>query len=391
MDYDLIVIGGGVSGIAAAAQAAQAGRRVLLLEAGERLGGCVHTWWPREDFWLELGAHTAYNSYGALLGLQGGDDPYGQLIARAKVGYHFFEAGRPRSPMSRLSFLEAALHLPRGLGKPKAGRSVRDYYSALLGTGNWRRLLAPAFAAVLSQPADDYPADWLFRRKPRVKAAPRKFTHAAGLQGWLESLVAARGVDVALGHGVTAVEAAPGGARVVFDDGAVLARRVLIATPAQEAGRLLAPFVPDLASRLAATPVAEIATRAVVLPRTAVRLPPVAGLIGGDDAFYSAVSRDYLPHPEWRGFAFHFKPDCLDADGQRRRMAEVLGCRVEDFTHETVKVNRLPRLDPASVDLAAALGERLAGGPVDLVGNYLNGLSLGDAAQYAVDRAGRPG
>ena len=68
-DYDSIIIGGGVSGIVAAATATRAGHKTLLLEAGNRLGGCVHTWRPTEGFWLELGAHTAYNSYGAMLAL----------------------------------------------------------------------------------------------------------------------------------------------------------------------------------------------------------------------------------------------------------------------------------------------------------------------------------
>ncbi|MCU0934160.1 MAG: FAD-dependent oxidoreductase, partial [Thiobacillaceae bacterium] len=65
--YDCIVIGGGASGLVSASRLAGAGRRVLLLEASDRLGGCIHTWRPQADFWLELGAHTAYNSYAPLL------------------------------------------------------------------------------------------------------------------------------------------------------------------------------------------------------------------------------------------------------------------------------------------------------------------------------------
>lgn len=39
MDYDVIVVGGGGAGLSAAIMAAQAGARVLVLEAGERVGG----------------------------------------------------------------------------------------------------------------------------------------------------------------------------------------------------------------------------------------------------------------------------------------------------------------------------------------------------------------
>lgn len=379
-DFDLVVIGGGVSGITAAAYAKRAGREVLLLEAADRLGGCAHTWHPVTGFWLELGAHTAYNSYGALLALNP-DAGFGNLIPRAKVGYHFFADGKVQSPFARLSFLEAALKLPFALGRSKAGQDVEHYFTRLLGRGNWQKLLAPAFAAVLSQPAGPYPAEWLFKRKARVKAAPRKFTHAGGLQGWLGELVS--GVEVRLGQVVDGLTVDADGVRLQTSEGVVSAREVVIATQLDITAKLLAGVAPDLAARLGATPMADIETHAVMVPASKVTLPPVAGLIGADDAYYSAVSRDYLPHPEWRGFAFHFKPGRLDAEGRRRKIAEVLGCQPADFVHETEKTNRLPALTPASVELAARLHDRLAATPVRLAGNYLNGLSLGDAAVYA--------
>jgi predicted NAD/FAD-dependent oxidoreductase len=382
--YDTLIIGAGVSGITAAAHAAKAGRDVLLLEAGDRLGGCVHTWQPVDDFWLELGAHTAYNSYGALLDLNP-DAAFANLIARAKVNYHFVEDGRLASPFARLSFLDAAMHLPFGLGVKKDGLDVETYFSRLLGARNWRTLLAPAFAAVLSQPAGPYPAQWLFKRKQRNKAAPRKFTHAGGLQGWLAELAA--GVTVRLSSPVDSLAVTGGGVEVGTAGETLAARRVVLATPLDVAARLLAGIAPDLAERLAQTPMADIETHAVVLAADKTRLPPVAGLIGGDDDYFSAVSRDYLPHPKWRGFAFHFKPGRLDEAAKRQRIAAVLGCKVADFAYETAKTNRLPRLTPASIALAAELEARLAATPVSLVGNYLNGLSLGDAAQYAADHS----
>ncbi|NTV95705.1 MAG: FAD-dependent oxidoreductase [Thiobacillus sp.] len=380
LEHDLVVIGGGVSGVTAAAYAQRAGRKVVLLEAGDRLGGCCHTWHPVDGFWLELGAHTAYNSYGSLLALNP-DAGYGNLIPRAKVGYHFVKDGHTESPFARVGFLEAALRLPIGLGRKKAGLDVETWFTGLLGPGNWRRLLAPAFAAVLSQPAGPYPAEWLFKRKDRVKAAPRKFTHAGGLQGWLTEL--AGGLDVRLGQRVDGLAVETEGVRLRLAEAELHAREVAIAAPLDVAAGLLGSVLPDLAARLGATVMAEIETYAVVVPAAMVELPPVAGLIGADDAYYSAVSRDYLAHPQWRGFAFHFKPGRLDAEGKRAKIAEVLGCRTADFAYETEKINRLPALTPTSVGLARELRAGLAGTPVRLVGNYLNGLSLGDAAVYA--------
>ena len=102
--YDCIVIGGGASGLVSAARLARSGRRILVLEAADRLGGCIHTWRPRADFWLELGAHTAYNSYAPLLEALADRGRLGDLLTREKLGYRFFEQdGSTTSPMRRLN------------------------------------------------------------------------------------------------------------------------------------------------------------------------------------------------------------------------------------------------------------------------------------------------
>ena len=60
---DVIVIGGGVSGLAAAATLTAAGRRVILLEARDRLGGRIHTVHdPSLEMPIELGAEFIHGS-----------------------------------------------------------------------------------------------------------------------------------------------------------------------------------------------------------------------------------------------------------------------------------------------------------------------------------------
>jgi monoamine oxidase len=54
---DVVVVGGGVAGLAVAGRLAEAGRRVILLEARGRLGGRVHTVLdPAGEHPIELGA-----------------------------------------------------------------------------------------------------------------------------------------------------------------------------------------------------------------------------------------------------------------------------------------------------------------------------------------------
>jgi len=56
-DADVLVVGAGMAGLAAAERLAAAGRRVLVLEARDRIGGRIHTAHdPDLDVPVELGA-----------------------------------------------------------------------------------------------------------------------------------------------------------------------------------------------------------------------------------------------------------------------------------------------------------------------------------------------
>lgn len=388
--YDCIVIGAGASGLVSAARLSRAGRRVLVLEAADRLGGCIHTWRPQADFWLELGAHTAYNSYAPLLEALADRGRLGDLLTREKLGYRFFEKdGSTASPMKRLSFLEAAFSLPFGIGKAKPGRSVAEWFGGLLGKGNYRRLLSPAFAAVLSQPADSFPAEWLFRRKPRMKEAPRKYTFPGGLQGLLETLAQGAPFETRVGAPVQALARTDTGFNARTPEGELACRQLVLAVPVDVAASLLEGIYPGLARPLSTFPMSSSEALGVVVAADKTRLPAVAGLIGADDDFFSVVTRDPVPHAGLRGFTLHFRPGRLDRERKLARAAQVLGVVPSDFIHVRETLNRLPAPGVEHPRRVAEIDARLAGEPLALVGNYLNGLSIGDCAERAVSETDR--
>ena len=392
--FDCIVVGAGASGLVAAARMARDGRRTLVLEAARRVGGCIHSWRPQDDFWLELGAHTAYNSYGPLLEALADRGRLGDLLTREKLGYSFYlQDGQLQSPIKRLNFLEAALSLPlglgRGLGGSKAGRTVAEWFGSLLGKRNYRRLLAPAFAAVLSQPADSFPAEWLFRRKPRMKEAPRKFTFAGGLQGLLEAIAEGAPFQLRTGVTVQGVTRDSQGFRLRTAEGELACRQLVLAVPVDTAAVLLAEAYPDVARILGSFPMSSSEALGVVLRADATNLDPVAGLIGDDDDFWSVVTRDPVPHSSLRGFTFHFRPGRLSREEKIERAAAVLGVPRAAFLHVAEAVNRLPAPGVEHPRRAAEVDALLAREPLALVGNYLNGLSLGDCAERAAQETGR--
>ncbi len=60
MQYDVIVIGGGLSGIGAAIRLSHCGKRVVLCERNSRLGG-MNTWYERGGVLLDTGLHALTN------------------------------------------------------------------------------------------------------------------------------------------------------------------------------------------------------------------------------------------------------------------------------------------------------------------------------------------
>jgi len=392
MENDLIVLGAGISGLTLAARARRAGWNVKVLEQADRVGGCLATArfdaGPAAGYWTELGAHTAYNSYGDVLELLDGSDAMTHLRQRVRQPWRVFDAGRLQSVYARMHWLSMLPSLPRLFSQPKAGLGLRDYYSRVLGRRTYDQLMRHAFSAVSVQPADDFPADLLFRKKPRRKDIPRSFSFERGIAEMAEGL--ATKLDVQFGVEVASIEAATGPFRVRTGSGEEwVAPRLALAVSAWEAARLLQACRPSLAARLSAIQPAEVESLSVVVPAAVCPLPRVAGLIPVDDAFYAMVSRDVFPDPAWRGFTFHFRPGQLDAVGQRARVAEVLGIQTTDIVAEATRLSQLPALKVGHAERLAGIDAELAGQPLALTGNYFMGIAIGDCAQRSASEFAR--
>ena len=386
--HDVVVVGGGISGLALAWRAAQDGKRVLVLERSGRVGGCLHSERTADGFWFELGAHTTYNSYCAFLDVVVGAGVAGLVRergpARARMGllsHGDYRWLTPPRVLLQLNWLEAAVHLPAGLLSSTKGQTIYSRFSRLLGRGNYDRVLGPFLSAVPSQRADGFPLSGpgsLFKKRPRRQEFIKSFGFAGGLQVVCDAVTRTPGVTVETGAGVEAVARRAGGFAVTLAGGrTVEAPALALAVAPDAAAALLRAQFGELASHLASIGTATVESLGVVLPRAKAWMPECAFLVPVDDLFFSCVTRDPFPDGERRAFAFHFRPGLTRAERLGRAL-EVLRVTEADLLHVAERRCTLPSPALGHGAIVADLDHHLAGGRLMLTGNYFDGLAIED-------------
>jgi oxygen-dependent protoporphyrinogen oxidase len=374
--YDLIVIGGGISGLSIAHYASKAGLMTLLLEKAPETGGCLRTMRQIEGFWLELGAHTCYNSYVNLIGIIEDCGIREMLQARAKAPFLMFVDGKVKSIPSELDFIELFCSAPHIFTLSKSGMTVESYYSKIVGKRNFEKVIGPAMSAVPSQRANDFPAEMLFKKRKRRKEIMKKFTLKGGLQTIADAIISGKGIEI-----LTRAEAKS----IIFENslfkvavpgaGEFAADNLGFAVPPPVASSLLKDLFPEVAARLSDIKVAHLESLGVIVRKETVGLPPFAGLIPASDLFFSVVSRDTVSDERYRGFTFHFMPG-LDYERKIRRIAEVLGTDKFEAFSENSAVIPSPILGHGKV--VSDIDRLLEGKKVFVTGNYFSGLAIED-------------
>jgi len=375
---DVIVIGGGISGLSFAYRCAVEGSGALVLETSPRLGGCLHSHRSESGFWFELGAHTCYNSYGGLLQMLEACGLLELLLPRARVPFRLLREGRVRSIPSELNFFAILASLPRLLFANKEQESVERYYTRIVGATNYRRVLGPMLAAVPSQDAGEFPATMLFKKRPRRKDIVRSFTLRGGLQSATDALAQQPGIETETGVAVQSVTRMDGGFRVQAADGRCFeARQLALAVPPPVAARILAADFPELSSELGRIATSTVDTIGVVARKEKLALEPVAGIVGIDDCFYSAVSRDTVPDERFRGFSFHFRPG-TSPERRMERITQVLGVDKRELESVVERQTVLPSPRAGHAAITAAIDRQTAGTQLSILGNFFSGLAIED-------------
>ncbi|HXX53361.1 MAG TPA: FAD-dependent oxidoreductase [Thermodesulfovibrionales bacterium] len=379
--YDMIIVGAGISGMSLAYYSARSGLKTLVLEKNERTGGCFssHRLEDGSGFWLEMGAHTCYNSYASLLGIIEECGILGRITKREKVSYKMLVDNRITSIPSQINFAElffAARHL---FFLKKAGQSVESYYTKIVGRNNFGKVFGPAFNAVISQRANDFPADMLFKKRPRRKDIMKSFAVDGGLLTIIDAISARPNITVMVGKDVRSMRYEDGLFVVATADGSRYgSRNFALAVPPPAAAALLQQSFQELSLKLSQVRTESLETMGVVLKRDALALGPLAGIIAAGDSFYSAVSRDVVQHERYRGFSFHFKPGRTDRNAKLKRITEVLEVSGRHMEYVGTRDNIVPSLTVGHERLVKDIDILLGGKRLLLTGNYFSGMAIED-------------
>lgn len=376
--YDLVILGAGISGLSLAHFCTKKGFKVLLIEKGKRIGGCLHS--PRfNDFWIEMGAHTCYNSYIGLIKILEDCNATSLITARKKVPFRMLINNEIVSIASQLNILEILRSFPKVFFMKKEGTTVKSYYESIIGERNYEKVLRPAINAVLSQDGDDFPSDMLFKKRKRRKDVIKKFTLNNGLETIASTIELQGNISIIKGDTITNIDYEKNRFHLSTNNNSFESSFLALATPPSEASLILMQRFPDISNLLSNIKTKRVNTIGIVIKKEfAKKVPQFAGLIPLSDDFYSVVSRDTVEHNEFRGFTFHFKPNIIDHNLRMKRISEILGINLKYIEHVVEKENIVPSLKVGHIDLIRKIDDLILKIPLLLTGNYFEGMAIED-------------
>lgn len=317
---DTVIIGGGITGLAAAQRLAAAVAPFLLLESSARLGGKIQTE-QIDGFVFERGPDCILAAKPAGMSLIGdlglaprlvGTDPaHRRTFVKRRGSLHRLPEGLTGLVPSRVHPLLATrlLSLPGRLRaglelfvRPHSGdteESIAAFVTRRFGREAYDWLVEPLLSGIYAGDGEKLSLEATFPQLIRMErehggvlramlrrsgaargtrpGAPATgfVTFPGGLGELVEELVGRLpGESVRTGVAVLGVTSHPAGYLVETSAGPVVASRILLAVPADVAARILGAFDRELARELGAIPFVSTATVSLAFPAAAARRPP---------------------------------------------------------------------------------------------------------------------
>lgn len=391
--WDCIVVGAGISGVSFAHQLKQNNANVLIIEKNNIVGGrmCTRIAPDYPDYKRELGCHTCYNSYSHLIDLVRSVDLIEDIQPLDKGSYYIYNGRNIVSIISQLNFLGLLFHGVNLFWQKRDNKSVRQYFSSIVGTRNYDKLFTYLFRAVICQFPDNYPTSlFLKQRKDRDKSINKKFCFVKGMSQLSQAVIEKGQIDTLLESEVRYIMRDANGTYIVkTDKGDFTAKNVSIACDPSVASTLLADISTPISNLLAKINLSKLISINVLVDSSKIHLKKIAGLINTGDLFLSAVSGDLSGDNNLRTFSFHFSKDQTN-ELRLQTICRVLGINVKDILDIQYANHVLPALTIEDINIITSVKELLKKEKgMYLLGNYFYGLSLEDCIHRSIDEASR--
>ena len=387
--YDIVIIGSGISGMSLAHYCAHNNLKTLVIEKDDTPGGSFTTR-DSENFWLELGAHTLYNTYGNLIDIINECGFTDEIIKRQKVPYRVYKDNKILKVMSQFNILELIVPIPRIFITKKDNQTIESYYSSLVGKRNYRKFFQYMFNAVPSQPTNQFPADILFKKRPKRKDVYRSFTFKNGLSSLINKIAAQENIEMEVEKNVKNIKRFKNIYEIITDKGQIYeTNTVALATPVNITSELLDGLLPDVSELLKKIEWVETDSVGIIINKSNITIEEVAGIIGVNECFYSAVSRDVVNSSEYRGFTFHFIPGKLNQTDQIEFICNVLKIDKKDIIDKYFIKNTVPSFKLGQNLITQKLDNLLKNENILLTGNYLTGMAIEDCVTRSKEEYNR--
>lgn len=386
-NYDIAIVGAGISGLAMAFNIAESGKKVVLLEANDKAGGCLNTLYGEDGFWVEMGAHTFYASYTNTISLIKRIGLEADIVAREKLSMKLFTDKHEKlfAPISKLGLIA---NIPKLFFSKRDGKTVKEYFSNVLGKKNYDKVFTRMFSAVIVQNADNFSAEYfLKRRKTKSKNHPKSFILKDGMSSIVDAILAHENIDIAYNTKVESFENSNGVSLSTEDGKTYSAKDLAFASSPSQVASLVESLNPELSNLLNEFPIQNLESTALFLEKDKPGIEPVTFVIPLQGSCYSMVTRDVLADGKYRGFACHFQKDDISDSEQKATMTKLLAI---DELPQTTKANHsLPLIKIGHKERMAGIIYQAEKMGIYITGNFFNGLSLEDCVERSSQEAKR--
>lgn len=435
MRFHTVIVGAGVAGLTAAYRCLQAGRHTVLLESAPRFGGAIRSE-RRSDYLLEFGPNTVHAT-SRLTALIDALELRDRVITADPASPRYIHRNlRLYSvPLTPSAFVKSDLLSLNGKARVfaepfvKRGReadeSVQRFISRRLGREVADRLVSPFLSGVWAGDVRVLSAQSAFPRwvgwektkgsllRGAIAAArKRKDGHPAPLKGLLSfrdgletlprALASSLGDAARRDTRVERVDRDGGGGWIVqAADGPYECDRLVLATPAEDAARLLSPHAPGVAAALRAVRYAPVAIVHAAVSTSALKRPLDGFGYLNDPEEHRAVlgcvwASAMFPGraPEGKTLLTFFlggtrrpqiirDPDSALVAAARDDVRDALGITALEPIAVTRYEKAIPQYSIGHPRLEAAIDALERREPVKIRGNIRGGISVGDVVESA--------